>query len=391
MKRMLFVILALAFSTNVVSPLFPLYRTDFALSTSTIAALFAVYALGVLIMLLVGGTFAERFGSLPVATAGALLAVLSAILFFFARGPLLLFTGRIIGGLAVGTFMGTSNSLLLRMTPPGRRTRIMGLSSTLNLFGFGLGPAVGGLWIQFLPHTATRGPFLLLLVMLLAALAILMTVKLEPEERREPEPFAIKLGVPAEGRRLFWAIAGAAIFVSFGFGGIAFSLLPGVATRLFGSSDGGAGGLLVFLMTTTGAVFQLIKRPAASRVRLLAALAMLVLGTWLVVTAELADIPVLILLGTMLQGAGNGWTFQTSLRIASEVAVLGDRIRVMSSYFLCAYLGLSIPSLATGTLAHLVGVVPAITVVSGILTLIIAAATAVGRRALAATAEPVRT
>lgn len=382
MRRMLFVVLALAFSTNLASPLLPLYRAHYGLSTTAVTALFAVYSLGVLAMLLVGGTFAERYGSLPVATTGLVLAVISAVLFFAASGTLVLFVARFVGGLAVGTFMGTSNSLLLRMTPPERRTRIMGFSSTLNLFGFGLGPAIGGLWMRFLPGNPVRAPFVFLSVVLLAALAALLTLRVGREEKGAREPLAIRLGVPPEGRRAFWRLAGPAIFASFGFGSIAFSLLPGIATHLFGAQDRGIGGLLVFLMTTSGAVMQLVGKPTDTRVRLVSGFTLLAIGSWLVVTGELADLPAAILAGSVLQGAGNGWTFQTSLRISAEVAVVGDRIRVMSTYFLCAYLGLSLPALLTGALAHLLGLLPAIAVVSGLLTLLMLWSAAGTRRAL---------
>jgi len=387
MKRMLFVILALAFSTNLASPLFPLYRAQYHLSTSTITLLYAVYAFGVLAMLLIGGTLAERYGSRSVAAAGVLLALLSAVLFIAADGPSALFAGRLVGGLAVGTFMGTSNSLLLKMTPPDRRARIMGFSSTLNLFGFGLGPALGGLWIHFLPGNPTRGPFLFLFATLLAALVVLLTLRVSRDEEAAAAPLAIRLGVPRDGRWLFWGVAGPAIFVSFGLGSIAFSLLPGIAAHLFGRADRGIGGLLIFLMTTTGALFQLILRPADSRIRLLAGLAMLVVGTWTVIAGELIDLPAAILAGSIIQGAGNGWTFQTSLRLAAEVAVLGDRIRVMSTYFLCGYLGLSVPALLTGSLAHQIGLLPAITVISTLLTIFIAGSTAIARRAYRGTVE----
>jgi len=114
---------------------------------------------------------------------------------------------------------------------------------------------------------------------------------------------------------------------------------------------------------------------------------MLVVGTWTVIAGELIDLPAAILAGSIIQGAGNGWTFQTSLRLAAEVAVVGDRIRVMSTYFLCGYLGLSVPALLTGSLAHQIGLLPAITVISTLLTIFIAGSTAIARRAYRGTVE----
>ncbi len=331
MKRMLFVILAVAFSTNVPSPLFPLYQELYGLNTAMITTLFAVYAAGVLAMLLLGGAIAQRTGPRPVALLGVGLAIVSALLFITARHAAMLYAGRLLGGVAVGAFMGTSNTLLLQMTTPELHGRILGLSSTLNLFGFGLGPVLGGLWLQLVHARSAQAPFVILLLVLLAALAALSSLR-QPLERPAPSSaFAIRLGVPRAGRSLFWGVAAPAIFTGFAFGGIAFTLLPGLARAAFGSGEPGIGGILIFVMTTVGALAQLTRRPANPRVRLAWGLGILAAGSWLIIPGESLAQPALILLAAALQGMGNGWTFQASLRLAGEVAVRGDRVRVMST------------------------------------------------------------
>jgi len=380
MKRMFFVILAVAFSTNLASPFFPLYHKEYGLNTAMITVLFAVYALGVLAMLLVGGAIAERSGPRTMALLGLGLAVASTLFFIGARSALALYAGRLLGGIAVGAFMGTSNTLLLQMTAPQRRARVLGLSSTLNLFGFGLGPALGGFWLQLVPAGGVRLPFAILLVVLIAALAALFSLKSPAEEPRSAVPFAIRLGIPASGKNLFWGAVGPAIFVGFALAGIAFSLLPGLARAAFGSGDPGIGGILIFLMTSAGALAQLVRRPADSRVRLVWGLATLAVGSWGVVSAESLAQPVLIILAAAIQGVGNGWTFQASLRLAGDVAVQGDRIRVMSTYFLCAYLGLSLPVVGAGELSLAIGVLPSIEVIGGLLTIVLLAAALLVRR-----------
>lgn len=377
---MLFMILAIAFSTNVATPLFPLYQRTFGLNTAMITLLFAVYSFGVLAMLLIGGTLAERVGPRPIALLGTLLAILSSLLFLFSRSAIQLFAARLLGGIAVGMFMGTSNTLLLNMTSPARRARIMGLSSTLSLFGFGLGPILGGLWIQYLPDNPTKGPFVVLLAALVAALVSLLSLSTPVGRGTAPTPFAIRLGIPEAGKTLFWRAVGPAIFTGFGFAGIAFTLLPGLARSTFGSSDPGMGGILIFLMTTSGAAAQLLPRPRSSRVRLVWGLALLALGSWVVIYGESVRQPLLMLAAIVVQGIGNGWTFQASLRLAGDVAVQGDRIRVMSTYFLCAYLGLSMPVLATGALSLDLGVLPSIVVMGVLLTGVLLMALLVARR-----------
>ncbi len=380
MRRMLFVVLAMAFSTNVPSPLFPLYQAAYGLSTAAITALFAIYAAGVLSMLLLSAAAAERIGPRAVALSGVGLAIISSLLFVLARGPSTLFAGRLLGGLAVGAFLGTSNTLLLSMTTPDRRDQVMGFSSTLNLFGFGLGPALGGIWMRYLPGDPMRAPFVVLAVTLAAALLTLLTIRPSITAAAAQGKPIIRMGIPANGRALFWGVVGPAIFTSFAFGGLAFALMPGLARSAFGSAGRGIGGLLIFLMTTAGSAAQLVLKPTASRSRLAWGFGMLVIGSWVVVLGEARSQPLAILLAALLQGVGNGWTFQASLRLAGAVAVQGDKVQVMSTYFLCGYAGLSLPVVAAGELSRAVGVLPSIEIMGALLSVMLLVAVSFMRR-----------
>ncbi len=358
MRRMFFVILAVAFSTNLPSPIFPLYQAAYGMSTASITVLFGIYAAGVLLMLLASGALAERVGPRAVALAGVGLAIVSALMFMTAGSPGALYAARCVGGVAVGAFLGTSNTLLLQMTTPERRGRVLGLSSTLNLFGFGLGPALGATWVRALPGDPMRAPFAVLALVLAAALLTLLSVRAGREKTPSAGGPLIRFGIPASGRGLFWGAVGPAVFSGFAFGGIAFALLPGIARTVFGAGGRGVGGFLVFLMTTVGALAQLVRVPASPRARLSWGLAVLIAGSWVVMVGETLGLPAVVLAAAVLQGVGNGWAFQASLQLAGEVAVQGDRVQVMSTYFLCGYAGLSLPVIAAGELSRGIGVLP---------------------------------
>ena len=49
------------------------------------------------------------------------------------------------------------------------------------------------------------------------------------------------------------------------------------------------------------------------------------------------------------------------------MAVQGDRVQVMSTYFLCGYAGLSLPVVAAGELSRAVGVLPSIKITGAFL------------------------
>ncbi len=387
MKRMLYVILAVAFGTNVASPLFPLYQRQFGLSTADVTVIFAVYALGVLATLLVSGSIAERIGPKPVALAALLVAMASALTFREAGSATALFVGRLLGGLAVGAFMATSNTLLVQLSSPERLGRAMRLSSTLNLFGFGLGPGVGGALLAYLPWRPTRSPYEILLLALAAGLVVLLTLKVPQSGGQSGGPFRIRLGVPAEGRLPFWTLAAPSMFAAFALGGIAFSLLPSEARLAFRGLPPGTGGILIFLMTLSGAIAQQAARPATLRGRLTLGMVSMGLGSWAVVSAEALSSPVLVVLAVLAQGAGVGLVFQASLTLAGQIALAGVKVRVMTTYFLCAYAGMIVPVLGAGVLSVTIGLLPSIEATVGVLTLVVLGVVLSARRASAVPVE----
>ena len=337
-------------------------------------------------MLLLGGALAERIGARPVALGGVCIAIISSLMFMLARVPALLFAGRALGGIGVGAFLGTSNTLLLGLTTAARRDRVMGLSSTLNLFGFGLGPAVGGIWQRGLPGDPTRVPFAILAAVLAAALLTLLSISAggrEPPRRLDPRsgwgspPAAERCSGRSWGRRVH----------RFCVRGHCFCAPP--RPRPLDVRDGGPGicrpaGVPDDHRGSTGPARS---GAARSSSRLTWGFIMLGVGSWVRVLGESTSQVLLVLAASLLQGAGNGWAFQASIRLASDLAMRGDRIQVMSTYFLCGYAGLSLPVVAAGELSRAVGVLPSVEITSAFLSVLLLISLVFTRRESAAEAS----
>ena len=136
----------------------------------------------------------------------------------------------------MGAVLGTSNTLLLGLTTAARRDSVMGLSSTLNLFGFGLGPAVGGIWQRGLLGDPMRAPFAILVLALAAALLTLLSISAGRERASASTRPAIRLGDPRQRPNVVLGGRGAGRVHGFAFGGIAFALLPGLVRSMFGTA-----------------------------------------------------------------------------------------------------------------------------------------------------------
>jgi MFS family permease len=88
------------------APLYGVYQAEFRFSAATLTAIFAVYALVVLITLLVFGSLSDYLGCRPVIIATLAVNIGACALFLTARGVGLLFAARVLQGIAVGAATG---------------------------------------------------------------------------------------------------------------------------------------------------------------------------------------------------------------------------------------------------------------------------------------------
>lgn len=367
MKRILWAILWIAVSTNLPAPLFPYYQAQFGLSNLAITTLFAIYAACLLPVLLISSALAKRYGLRLVSQGGLLLALLSALTFLLADAPWILYAARVLEGLAVGAFMGTSNALLLQYSTK-TISKSLQYSSMCNMFGFGFGPLLCGLLLQYvalLPHQLS---YLLLAAALLSALFLSFTLKQTPENLDKDLKLLISLGVPHESKALFWTFIAPAAFTMLALNGIVISLIPTYVKELFHSSNMAFSGLLLFLMLSGSGIAQSTCFPKTRMRRIQVGIVFLILGTWSMVLAAPAQSAFLLTLGMLFQAIGTGWTFQGTLQAAGEMSTPETRSSTISTFFVCAYSGMAFPTIGIGLLSTLCGLMTALSIFAVLIT-----------------------
>src|ERR1700733_7003505 len=130
-----------SFANNALSSLYVLYEQRFGFSSLSVTAIFATYAVAVLVALLVVGRLSDDIGRKPLLVAGALLLLASSLIFLFATSTVLLYVGRAVVGVATGTLMPAATAALVELEPDHDRRR----ASLLTTFGFLSGAAFGPL------------------------------------------------------------------------------------------------------------------------------------------------------------------------------------------------------------------------------------------------------
>src|SRR6185312_16086709 len=197
----------MAFS-GVPSPLYGLYRARDHFSLFMVTVIFAVYAVGVIGALLLGGHLSDWYGR---------------------RGLLLPALALAIGS-AIGVVVSTATAYLSELHAVGRPDASVGraqlTASAIPVLGPGIGALVAGILAQWVSYPLTV-PYLVFLTALVVGT---MGVAVSPETRHGPTPRPRyrpqHVSVPRDARGTFFAAALSA-FMAFGTLGL-FSGLAGL-------------------------------------------------------------------------------------------------------------------------------------------------------------------
>jgi predicted MFS family arabinose efflux permease len=342
----------LAFSTAP-SPLYVLYAHRDHFSSLMITLIYAAYAAGVAGSLFFASHLSDVHGRRPHLLAAVALALVSGVLFIVWPALPGLFTARILCGLAVGLTVSTATAYLSeshRAHPPGAAgTRPQFVAAAANLGGLSLGALLTGLLAQYAGHPLVL-PYLVLLGMLgLAGIAI----ALSPETRHRQQPLPAyrpqRVSAP-EGARPQFAAALIGVFLAYT-GPAVFIGLAGtfLATAVHDTSLAMAG-FSIFVFFTVGVALLAVTGTWPARRLLAVGVTLEIIGLALVVTAAWLPVPslVLFLIGGGVVGAAAATLFQGTLGIVVALSPAGKLGEALAGFFLCGYIGLSIPAIAVG-------------------------------------------
>ena len=330
------------------TPMYELYGQRMHFSVLTTTVIFATYAGAVLAALLAFGRWSDVIGRKPMLLAGASLAIASSVVFLVADSVPILLVGRVLSGLSVGIFTGTATAAILESAPQRWRTRAAAIATLANLGGLGLGPLVAGILVQYAPAPLQLSFAVHTALVVLAVVAVLLA----PETAQRRGRLGIqRLSVPPQTRAVF-AVAATAAFAGFAVNAMFASVAPTFVSTLMGVHNHAVAGGVAGLMVLTAAVVQ----PAAVRVAPPRAVAV---GSAMLVVAMVMLFAALtfsslwgLIVAAIVAGMGQGLSFGRGLAAVSENTPADRRAEVSSTYFLVAYVALSLPVISMGAAAQ---------------------------------------
>ena len=339
--------------TTLPTPLYVIYQGMWHFSSGVVTLIFASYAGGVLAALLLAGRVSDQVGRKPVLATALGLSALSTAAFIVASGLGWLFAGRVLSGLSAGLMTGTATATLTELSGAASSRRAALVATAANMGGLGLGPLLAGLFATFGPD-----PTVLVFVAYLVALALAaLGLARVPETVRPRQQLTLRfsgLGIPTAGRGEFIA-AGVAGFAAFSLLGLFSALAPTFLAGVLHQQNHAFGGAVVALIFGAATLTQLTLARFPSRAVVLVGLGLFLLALALIVGALAGASLALFLLGTAIGGVAAGAVFLGSLSTANRLAPAALRGRVVSTYFVFAYVGLTIPVIGVGMASESVG------------------------------------
>ena len=384
-----FVLFAVAFGTNVPSPLLLVYKDRLGLSATVLTAIFGVYAAGLLPALLLAGPASDRLGRRPVAIPFVVLsAVASAVFIGAASSVPLLFAGRFLQGAVSGVVFSVGSAWLTELIGPSAAGLAARRATVALSAGWALGPLSAGLLGQWVT-APTVVPYLLHLALMAPALVAVAMVPETLLRRRARGPL-LNLGIPpGAGRAFVWFVVPAGLFV-FTFPSIAITVLPLFLRQAMAGIDVAVTGVVAGLTMLTGVFVQpLGKRLGALRAAPVGG-AFGATGLALSLVASALDAWLLLVPVAVLLGAGYGLCLAAGLTAAEDLAAPEARGALTASFYAVAYTGFAAPVLVSTAAGDggFAGPLAVVAVLSGALALLLALGP--GRRFLDArgVAEP---
>lgn len=334
-RRIGLLLFAAGWGANHFGTMLIVYRSQLGLVPSKLAVLFGVYALGLIPGLIVAGRLSDRIGRRAVVLPASIAAAAASVfLSFGAYGFPVLLLGRLFYGLAMGSIMSPGSVWVQELSTDdhalGPRRATFALSA-----GFGLGPLLTGLLIEFGP-----APLVVPYVAHAATTAIALFGAREVPETAKAKAAASDEGPKTSALRLLIGQLPVAPW-AFAFPAVSIAILPNLMRTLV-SRPAIYTGFVIATMLLCGLLVQ----PLTSRLGARGDLVGLVIGSiGLVLSAYSIRIlsPAVVFVAGVFLGAAYGLVITTGLREVSTQVSSRARGTAVGVYYVLTYIGFGLP------------------------------------------------
>ncbi|MFF4653745.1 MFS transporter [Streptomyces sp. NPDC001380] len=357
MVGIVFVVMA---ASSAPSPLYGLYQQQWHFGTTTSTIVYACYALGAILTLLLAGDLAGHLGTQRTIAAALVTIVVSFLVFLLATGAWMLCLARLVQGVAVGMLTSSAGSALADLHGDRSHQAAAAANSAATSTGIALGAVFSGLAVQFAPAPLIT-PFAVLAVLSLCGLALVRAIppwQVAPERLQPWRPRVLRMG--AEPRGVLLRVA-PVVTAGWAVVGLYLALGVDLVAGLLHTRDRALSALVILVVQGCGGIAPMLLRGLGGRAASVTGCALLVAGVGVSVAGFDMACTLLFFSGAAITGAGFGLSFMGSTSTVAAAVIAGGHSQLLPGFFALAYLAVSVPVVAVGAAASRFGVAPAFT------------------------------
>jgi predicted MFS family arabinose efflux permease len=326
-----------------------LYAQEWRLTHTVTAGIFAIYPIGVVVMLVGFGGISDRIGRRATMLAGLFASLVGAVSFAVAPDVWWLFAGRALMGIGVGLSVSPSTAAILEFIGPEHAKRAASVTMTAQAVGFTAALLLGGALTEYGP----RPTHLCFWVLAVFLLILLIGTWFLPRHTLGDTGHDMRSGmpsVPKEVRRAF-VVSSTAMMAAYTYGVLVLSLGGQVEHDLIGSPNALLNSAVLSLFPITLGVVGIIARTLSPRASLAVGAVVSGLGMALLVLAVNVRDLLIYLLATAAAGGAYSLLFVGGLQVITAAAPTHRRGGIFAALYLLGYLSMGALALLLGAVA----------------------------------------
>ncbi len=328
---------------------YPLYAAEWNLTPTTTTAIFAVYPIVVVTVLVLFGNLSDQIGRRLTILLGLAASLVGVLLFALAPSVVWVFAGRAFVGLGVGLATSPATAAMVEFSAAGKSQRASSIATAATAAGLALATLVGGGLIEYAPYPTHLNFWVLFVVLAALFCAAWFLPRHAPRQTSTRwRPGAIR--VPRQMAKIFIASA-IAMTAAYAHGVTMLALGAQIARDLVGSDNALANGAAIASFAiVTGVVAVLAKATPSKTNIILGGVASAIGMALLMLSAKQHSLPIFLAAG-VAAGVGYSLLFSGGLGLINANAPASHRAGTLSAIYLVAFLTMGVFALALGAAA----------------------------------------
>lgn len=353
---------------------YPLYAQEWQLEPSVTSAIFAIYPLVLVPVLIVFGNLSDVIGRRAVILMGLAALAAGSIAFGLAPDLTWVFVGRALMGVGVGLSLSPATAAMVEFGGRDGARRAGSATTAATATGLALATLVGGALVQYAPAPLHLSFWVLTAITLIVGVFTFLLPRHTRDESVAPwRPRAPRM--PRDERPLF--IAGTlAVSAAYAMGAIFLALGAQIARDLVRSDDAFVDGAVISLSAVAIGVVAVAARRLRPRLAVTLGPVLALVGLGLLIVAGLGHSLPAFIASSLVAGAGYSLMFAGGLGLVTVSAPAHHRAGVISAAYVVAYFVQAVAALGLGVLATASGLQIALEVGAPVIVLLGVAALA---------------